>query len=292
MTDGEVSASGDAHAPAPRPDDGPGTTTSLAGNIAGQGAILEFLRVQSAVPARSALARIFGVSPLVPESRTWFEAATSEMAVGDELARLDADWLVLHALPVGVSTDIDHVVVGPGGVYIINTKSHPGQAVWVSQRAFLVAGMRYPYIRNMEYEMGRAERLLGSAAGSAVEVAGILVVVSARSITVRDEHRDVTVLPTSAVAQWLRERPVLLSADDVERIGAAARLDSTWYRGARPAGDRAQLRERFAAYRSEVRRAWRLQVIWAAGTTVAGAGGFVAVTYAILVSALASLSAQ
>jgi hypothetical protein len=290
MTDGEVSAREAERAAESRPHEGPDTTTYLAGNIAGQGAVIEFLRVQSAVPGRSALARIFGVSPLVPESRTWFEAATSEMAVGEELARLDPEWLVLHALPVGVSSDIDHVVVGPGGVFIINTKSHPGQAVWASQRAFLVSGMRYPYIRNMEYEMGRAERLLSAAAGAAVEVAGVLAVVSARSITVRDKHRDVTVLPAAAVVPWLRERPRVLSPGDVSRIGGAARRDSTWYRGARPAGDRDELRARFAAHRAEVRRAWRLQVAWATGTTVAGAGGFVAVTYAILVSALSSLA--
>jgi hypothetical protein len=198
-------------------------------NLPGQSAIIELLRVQSLVPERSRLGRLFGISPLSVESRPWYDAAVSEIEVGDALGRLGDDWVVLHALPVGSgTTDIDHVAIGPGGVFIVNTKSHPGQAVWASQRAFLVSGVRHPYIRNMEYEMGRVERLLGSASGIPVEVAGILAVVAAKSITVREKHRDVTVLSTSALVQWLLARPVVLGPSHVTAIGTAAQLATTW----------------------------------------------------------------
>jgi hypothetical protein len=269
--------------------------SSVAHNFAGQGAIREFLHLQSSAPVRSRLARLFGVSPLVPETRVWYEAATSEIEVGEELEQLSAEWFVLHALPVTSSGHIDHVAIGPGGVFILTTKSHPGQTVWASQRAFLVSGMRHPYIRNMEYEMGRAERLLTSAAGTPVEVAGVLVIAAAKSITVRDQHRDVTVLPTPAVVPWLVSRPAVLTPGDVARIGVAARRESTWYVGPRLTGGRAPAGRsdslsRFAAHRAEVRTAWRRQVLWAAGTAVAGAGGFLLVTYSILVGALGSLA--
>jgi hypothetical protein len=269
--------------------------SSVAHNFAGQGAIREFLHLQSSAPVRSRLARLFGVSPLVPDTRVWYEAASSEIEVGEELEQLNAEWFVLHALPVTSSGHIDHVVIGPGGVFILTTKSHPGQTVWASQRAFLVSGMRHPYIRNMEYEMGRAERLLTSAADTPVEVAGVLVIAAAKSITVRDKHRDVTVLPTSAVVPWLLSRPAVLTTGDVARIGAAARRETTWYIGPRLSGggapgDRGDSLSRFAAHRAEVRTAWRRQVLWAAGTAIAGAGGFLLVTYSILVGALGSLA--
>ena len=310
MTDGEVSAREDERAShsshrisrrRPQhhsaPVSGP-ISIAVADNIPGQGAIVEFLRLQSTGAGRSLLARVFGVSPLVPETRTWYEAATSEITVGDELARLAPEWLVLHALPVAAGSDIDHLVIGPGGVFILNTKSHPGQTIWASQRSFLVSGMRHPYIRNMEYEMGRAERVLTVAAQTPVEVAGVLVVVAAKSITVRDKHRDVTVLPSSAVLQWILARPPVLTPGDVARIGAAAALDSTWYTGSRPSGtehaetmpgDKHELLVRFAEYRAEVRRAWRRQVTWATGTAVVGAAGFILVTYSILINAFSSL---
>jgi len=256
-------------------------------NLPGQSAIIELLRLQSAVPPRSSIARLFGLSPLSAESRVWYEAAVSEIEVGDALARLGDDWVVLHALPVGAGTiDIDHVVIGPGGVFIINTKNHPGQTVWASQRAFLVSGIRHPYIRNMEYEMGRVERLLSSAAGVSVEVSGILAIVAAKSITVREKHRDVTVLSTASLVQWLLERAVVLGPAEIAAIGDSAELAATWQHDGEPVGDRDALRERFGQLRAHVRTAWRLQVAWTSAATIVGAGGFVLVTYSILLNAL------
>ena len=280
-------------APPVAPPAAPVVETPVSDNLPGQSAIIELLRVQATVPARSPLARVFGLSPLNAESRPWYEAAVSEIEVGGVLERLGDDWVVLHALPVGAgTTDIDHVVIGPGGVFIINTKNHPGQTVWASQRAFLVSGIRHPYIRNMEYEMGRVERLLGSASGVAVEVSGILAIVAAKSVTVREKHRDVTVLSTSSVVQWLRDRPVVLDAARVAAIAGSAELATTWHQESEPVADRDHLRDRFQVLRTQVRRAWRRQVAWAAATTVVGAGGFVLVTYSILLNALGVLAAR
>lgn len=271
----------------------PSAPEGLAANIPGQSAIIELLRLHEQSPERSRFGRIVGVSPLTDGSRQWYEAAVSEIEVGAALLALDDRWVVLHALPVGVEgSHIDHIAIGPGGVFIINTTNHSGQAVWTSQRAFLVSGIRHPYIRNMEYEMGRAERFLMSAAGISVEVSGILAVVAAKSITVRDKHRDVSVLSIAAIADWLGARPEVLSAGQVAVVARAAALESTWHRGDEPVGDRRKLLARFGAVRADVRRAWRLQVLWATATTVFGAGGFVLVTYSILVNALAALSAR
>jgi hypothetical protein len=137
--------------------------------------------------------------------------------------------------------------------------------------------------------MGRVERLLSSAAGISVEVSGILAIVAAKSITVREKHRDVTVLSTASIVQWLLDRPIVLSAVEVEAIGDSAELAATWQHDGEPVNDRDSLRERFAELRAQVRAAWRLQVIWATVTTIVGAGGFVLVTYSILLNALGSL---
>jgi hypothetical protein len=287
MTDGDVSAREPSRAALPIPAE----QQSLLDNLPGQTAIAAALRAQAELPPRSRFARAFGVSPLGSEARARYDAALSEIEVGEVLAGLPEGWVVLHALPVGVgASDIDHLVVGPGGVFIINTKNHPGQVVWVSQRAFLVAGIRYPYIRNMEYEMGRAERLLSAASSAAVEVSGILAVVAAKSITVRDKHRDVSVVPCAELADWLVERSPVLSPEQVDAIGRAAALESTWHVSGGPAVDRADLRSRFDRLRTDVRRAWRRQVAWATVATLIGAGGFNFVTFSILFTALSSLS--
>jgi hypothetical protein len=279
MTDGDVSARD-------RADD---EAASIDGNRAGQVAIAELLRAQHRVPRRGRLARIFGASPLNVDTHPLYRGVVGEIEVGESLDRLGPEWVVLHALPVGAdAADIDHLVIGPAGVFIVSTKNHTGLNVWASQRTFMVAGVRYQHIRNMEYEMGRAERMLTAAAGGPVEVAGILAVVAAKSLVVRERHRDVAVLGASHVVPWLLKHREVLTPAEVSHIGTAAALASTWYQDGEYTVQPESLRARFESLRSEVRRAWRIQLSWAIGVSVLGVGGFCALTYAILMNALGS----
>jgi hypothetical protein len=150
----------------------------------------------------------------------------------------------------------------------------------------MVAGVRYQHIRNMEYEMGRAERMLTAAAGSPVEVAGILAVVASKSLVVRERHRDVAVLSATQVVPWLLRHRQVLTPEEVSHIGTAAGLASTWYQDGKFAVQPDSVRARFELLRSDVRRAWRIQLGWAVGVSLLGIGGFGVLTYAILVNAL------
>ena len=267
--------------------------TRTSADPAGRFAIVELLRLQDEAAPRSRFAALIGLSPLTTASRPWFDAAVGEIAVGEALSTLGDGWFVLHALPVGVQGShvdhVDHIAIGRRGVFIINTTNHAGQAVWASQRAFVVSGIRHPFIRNMEYAMGRAERILGTAAGVPVQVNGILAVAAAKSITVRDTHRDVTVLSIESLVQWLGTRPVALTAEEAGAVARAAALESTWHTVGDPVGDRALLLGRFASLRRDVRRAGRLRATWAAVLALLGAGAFAAVAYSILASAPAAL---
>src|SRR3954464_10379487 len=62
--------------------------------------------------------------PVTADPRPWDEGAKGQEEVGLELLRLPAgEWLVLHDIPVGHhGANIDHLVVGPGGVFSLNTK--------------------------------------------------------------------------------------------------------------------------------------------------------------------------
>jgi len=62
-----------------------------------------------------------------------------------KLAKLPTGWHVFHSLPAGShASDIDHVVVGGGGVFIMNTKHHPGATIWVDGDTFMVNGTKHP----------------------------------------------------------------------------------------------------------------------------------------------------
>jgi hypothetical protein len=51
--------------------------------------------------------------------------------------------------------DIDRLVIGPGGVFSLNAKHHPGGKVWVGGNTLMINGHRQPYIRNSRFEAQR-----------------------------------------------------------------------------------------------------------------------------------------
>lgn len=277
MSDGEVAARG-------RADD---SAITPLNTIAGQAKIRELLALQRIAPRRSALARFFGISPLAPDARDAYNDAIGEIEVGRALGTLPSGWTVIHAVPVGEgSATIDHLVVGPSGVYIVTTKVHSGQVVVASQRTFVVADIRHPYIRSMEYEMGRVERLLSTAAHRSVEVSGLLAVVDSKTLEVTEGHRDVDVIDSSTIVRWLLGRPRIMQPDEMELITSVSVDPATWHAESLSVDETRELKRDFERLHHDVTRAWNRQKMWATIATVVGAGGFILVTYAILVNAL------
>jgi nuclease-like protein len=61
------------------------------------------------------------------QSDRWLRGAEGERAVGGVLAQLeDEGWKALHDISLGRG-NVDHVLIGPGGIFTIETKSHPGR---------------------------------------------------------------------------------------------------------------------------------------------------------------------
>jgi hypothetical protein len=76
----------------------------------------------------AAIAAFLIVSPQVDRNHgRWLRGAEGEEVVGAILESLTADgWHVMHDVCFGRG-NIDHVVVGPGGVFAVETKSHGGR---------------------------------------------------------------------------------------------------------------------------------------------------------------------
>jgi hypothetical protein len=184
---------------------------------------------RSNAPVRAALGRLFGVHT---DERAWRIGADGEEAVAAQLAKLPPQWRVIHAVPVGDrGSDIDHVVIGPGGVFTVNAKNHPDASVWVGGNTFLVNGTRAPYIRNSRYEATRAARLLTAAAGQPVEVRAIIAVMGAqRGLTIKQQPADgaVRVVARKELRRYLTNLPPRLSPPDVEALYVLARRSTTW----------------------------------------------------------------
>jgi hypothetical protein len=212
-----------AAVPVPRP------WIDLATNRAGAEAREQALAAREAAPVKTFLARALGVHT---DERAWRIGADGEEKVGAQLAKAakkDSRWRFLHAIPVGDrSSDIDHLIVGPGGVFTVNTKHHPGAKIWVGGNTFMVNGRRQPYIRNSRHEAARAAELLTAACGFPVHVEGLVVTVNADDVVVKNAPDGVSVVPRMQVAKWLLRHGDILTPDQCEAIFDAARRSTTW----------------------------------------------------------------
>jgi hypothetical protein len=210
-------------------DEGQAAERDLAATRAGALAREQALAHRSAAPFRTLLARLVGVHT---DERAWRIGADGEERVGRQLevlARKDPRWRFLHAIPVGErGSDIDHLVVGPGGVFTINTKNHPGGKVWVGGDVVLINGRRQPYIRNSRFEANRASSALTAAAGQPVNVRAVVVLVGAPDLTVKTAPADVAVLYRGGLVRWLRRQPESLDDAAIRAVFEAARRPSTW----------------------------------------------------------------
>jgi hypothetical protein len=201
----------------------------LATNGAGAEAREQAMSAKEAAPVRTFLARALGVHT---EERAWRIGADGEERVAAQLAKLvkkDPRWRVIHAIPVGTrGSDIDHLVIGPGGVFTINTKHHPGAKIWVGGSTFLVDGHKQPYVRNSRHEAARASELLANGCGLPVPVEGVIVTVNADDVVVKAQPEGVSVVPRMQVAKWLLRHGDIMSADTIETVYEVARRSTTW----------------------------------------------------------------
>jgi hypothetical protein len=198
----------------------------LAANVAGAAARAKRDEINAQAPVRNLVARVLGVTT---EERAWRVGAKGEEKVGGELAKLGDGWHVLHAVEVGHhGSDIDHVVIGPAGVFSLNTKRHPAGKVWVGERMVMVNGHRTDYLRNSRFESARAARLLSGACGRPVPVAAVIVTVDLDALAIKQMPNDVHVTTRRELLRWLRSRPPVLDPGAVADVYRVARLDVTW----------------------------------------------------------------
>lgn len=160
-----------------------------------------------------------------------------ERAVAEELKRLvsrDPRWAFLNSIPIGThKADIDHLVVGPGGVFTLNSKHHHGSDVWVGGDAFKLnhsqsKGSWKNYVEKSRSEAARASELLSTAVGCDIAVAGLVVLVGVVKLTIKAQPMDVRILDESELVDYLMSQPASLGEDSTARILNSARLASTW----------------------------------------------------------------
>jgi nuclease-like protein len=188
-------------------------------------------------PVLYVLARIFGRRT---DDWAWRVGAAGERAVGRKLDRLTGHgYRVLHSIPLGRGGDVDHLVIGPRGVVVVNTKHHRGAYVTVGERVVFVGRKRgrvTNYVEKARREADRVRQAVAAAnLGEHVPVRAVLVVHGAMRVHRwrRNEPLGVTVLPSGRAGRWLRSGRAgaeLLSPEQVDALYERLRWSAAWRR--------------------------------------------------------------
>ncbi|MBW1603453.1 NERD domain-containing protein [Streptomyces sp. JJ66] len=213
-----------APGPAPEPPGPPPPQDDLALNRPGEAL---HARISELAPVRwrELLRRVLRRPSDVDRWRTGLRG---EQIVAAELARLTGGgWYVLHAVPLPRDVDIDHLLIGPGGVFCLNTKHHPKASVRVGDDMVWLGRQSYPHVRKSRREAVRASAVLSRHCGFPVPVQPVLVFVGAAKLTVSPTLRDVRVLRERQLGT-LGATGGVLSPSAAERVHTTARNRRIW----------------------------------------------------------------
>ncbi len=169
------------------------------------------------------LASIFAISHFVlPRVDRQDRGAVGEEQVGALLDSFcEGDWRVMHDVTLGHG-NVDHLVIGPGGMFTIETKSHPGPV--------RVARVHGATLEQAAAERRSMEALTGLKAES--------LIVYSRAWVDRPlaRRKGVRLLPARMLVRYLQKRPPRLTPEQIDtaRAQVAQAVIDEHARSARP----------------------------------------------------------
>jgi Nuclease-related domain len=129
--------------------------------------------------------------------------ATGEEHVGGLLDQLSGHgWLVIHDATLGRG-NVDHILIGPPGIFTIETKSHPGP--------IRVARMHGAMLSQAQAQRKTIERVTG------VEVEPLIVFSRAWVDRPMVRRKGVRVVPARMLLRYLAKQPARLAREEIER---------------------------------------------------------------------------
>lgn len=199
---------------------------NAGGRRAGQSAREKAKEYARAAPIWTFFARIFN---LKSDERSWRIGAEGEERVGALLEPLRAQgWWIGHDVQIGTGrANIDHLLIGPAGVFVINTKVSRNP-VWIAGPNVRIGSLQVDHVHALEGESRRVRERLTDAAGiDNLWVTGLLVFVKTK-VTLKQQPRFVHVLTERDLVPHLLRQPSKLRPEQIGRLVKAASIDQTW----------------------------------------------------------------
>lgn len=154
-----------------------------------------------------------------------------ELTAGEALNKLyKSGWGILHSIPVYDSAaDIDHLLIGPGGVWTVNAKAHPAQHVIIDGDTIRIGRTKVDYVNAARREAAMVESVLADH-DCRVSATPAIILDMPKRTTVHAIRAPVGVrimfLPQAI--QAIRGSTDALSPREVAEIFDVARRLSTW----------------------------------------------------------------
>ena len=170
----------------------------------------------TAAPLGPTVSGVAGAGPASVADK-WAKGAEGERATAAELDRLPGNFYVHHGLKLGTTKgDIDHLVIGPTGVWVIDTKNHSGRLT--ANKGMLWNG-RFPIrkeIEGVERQADYASEVLGS------DVSAVLCFPIAELPRPAQMVERTRVLSLGALVEFISSGPVVLADDRVATLAERA----------------------------------------------------------------------
>jgi Nuclease-related domain len=159
-----------------------------------------------------------------PDAVAWRRGAAGERRTARLLSPLERHgWVVLHDLAVpGSSANLDHLVIGPGGVFVIDSKHYRGR-FQLDSSGRLRHG-RYPLapaLRAVDFEADQAAQVLPDPD---VVVVPIVAVHGAQVPWGKVVMNGVPVVAAGRLPSMLRALPAVLGPERVAAVADQARI--------------------------------------------------------------------
>jgi hypothetical protein len=158
------------------------------------------------------------------DTLAWRRGAAGERRTARLLGPLERrGWAVLHDLAIpGTQANIDHLVIGPGGVVVIDSKQYRGR-LQLDHYGMLWHGrhLLVSTLRKVRWEADQADEVLGIAE---VQVAAVVAVHGSSVPWGRVDTDGVTVIPARRVSDLLQALPPVLGPEQVAWLADRARL--------------------------------------------------------------------
>ena len=159
-----------------------------------------------------------------PDAVAWRRGAVGERRTARLLGELERHgWVVLHDLAVPHSrANIDHLVIGPGGVFVIDSKQYRGRLRLDSSGRLWHGGyLLAPTLHAVSFEADQAAKVLTDPG---VVVVPIMAVHGAQVPWGKVVIDGVPVVPATRLPSMLRALPAVLTPERVTDLADQARI--------------------------------------------------------------------